>query len=207
MSPKTKATQDLSSEDGKPQSLVKTPDDKDEATPASVSIFRLYTFTTASERALMFLGLFLAAVAGAMQPLMTIIFGTLTTAFTNYGAAQMALYTGEASPEALALADQAEDNVRREARNSALWLLGIGIGMMIATYGYTLIFAYVSEINSKRLREAYLRAVLRQEIAYFDNIGAGEVATRIQTDCHLVQDATSEYVLPFSLPVVSCRCL
>ena len=35
---------------------------------------------------------------------------------------------------------------------------------------------------SKRVRENYLRAVLRQDIAYFDNVGAGEVATRIQTD-------------------------
>ena len=35
---------------------------------------------------------------------------------------------------------------------------------------------------SKRLRENYLRAVLRQDIAFFDNVGAGEVATRIQTD-------------------------
>jgi len=35
---------------------------------------------------------------------------------------------------------------------------------------------------AKRIREKYLRAVLRQDIAFFDNVGAGEVATRIQTD-------------------------
>jgi ATP-binding cassette subfamily B (MDR/TAP) protein 1 len=56
------------------------------------------------------------------------------------------------------------------------------------------IWNYIGEINSKRLRESYLRSVLRQDIAYFDDVGAGEVATRIQTDCHLVQDGTSEYV-------------
>jgi ATP-binding cassette subfamily B (MDR/TAP) protein 1 len=32
------------------------------------------------------------------------------------------------------------------------------------------------------------------QIAYFDDLGAGEVATRIQTDCHLVQEGTSEKV-------------
>ena len=37
-------------------------------------------------------------------------------------------------------------------------------------------------MNSRRIREKYLQAVLRQDITYFDNIGAGEVATRIQTD-------------------------
>lgn len=32
------------------------------------------------------------------------------------------------------------------------------------------------------------------QIAYFDELGAGEVATRIQTDCHLVQEGVSEKV-------------
>lgn len=44
------------------------------------------------------------------------------------------------------------------------------------------IWVYTAEVNAKRLREGYLRAVLRQDVAYFDNVGAGEVATRIQTD-------------------------
>lgn len=38
------------------------------------------------------------------------------------------------------------------------------------------------EMAAKRIRERYLEAVLRQDIAYFDTVGAGEVATRIQTD-------------------------
>ena len=37
-------------------------------------------------------------------------------------------------------------------------------------------------MNSRRIREGYLKAVLRQDIAYFDGLGAGEVATRIQSD-------------------------
>ena len=44
------------------------------------------------------------------------------------------------------------------------------------------IWVYTGEVNAKRLREKYLQSVLRQDIAYFDNVGAGEVATRIQTD-------------------------
>ena len=43
-------------------------------------------------------------------------------------------------------------------------------------------WVYTGEVNAKRIREKYLRAILRQEIAYFDKVGAGEVATRIQTD-------------------------
>lgn len=43
-------------------------------------------------------------------------------------------------------------------------------------------WTYTGEVNAKRIRESYLKAVLRQDIAYFDTIGAGEIATRIQTD-------------------------
>jgi ABC-type multidrug transport system fused ATPase/permease subunit len=74
---------------------------------------------------------------------------------------------------------------------------------------------------AKRLREQYLRAILRQDIAFFDNVGAGEVATRIQTDTRkstfllnfllnfhvltplldLVQQGTSEKVARESSPL------
>ena len=47
------------------------------------------------------------------------------------------------------------------------------------------IWIYTGEVNAKRIREKYLQAVLRQDIAYFDTVGAGEVATRIQTDTRM----------------------
>ena len=43
-------------------------------------------------------------------------------------------------------------------------------------------WVYTGELNAKRIREYYLKAILRQNIAYFDDIGAGEITTRIQTD-------------------------
>lgn len=46
-----------------------------------------------------------------------------------------------------------------------------------------MVWVYTGEINAKRIRERYLQSVLRQDIAFFDKIGAGEVATRIETDC------------------------
>ncbi|KAJ3557811.1 hypothetical protein NM688_g1262 [Phlebia brevispora] len=56
------------------------------------------------------------------------------------------------------------------------------------------VWVYTAEVNAKRIRERYLQAILRQDIAYFDTVGAGEVATRIQTDTHLVQQGISEKV-------------
>ncbi|KIK16612.1 hypothetical protein PISMIDRAFT_636188 [Pisolithus microcarpus 441] len=53
---------------------------------------------------------------------------------------------------------------------------------------------YTGEVGAKRIRGKYLQAILRQDIAYFDHVGAGEVATCIHMDTHLVQQGISEKV-------------
>jgi ATP-binding cassette subfamily B (MDR/TAP) protein 1 len=71
---------------------------------------------------------------------------------------------------------------RKVAAKDASYLVAIGAGMFACTYTYMHIWGYTSEVNARRIRENYLKAVLRQDIAFFDNVGAGEIATRIQTD-------------------------
>jgi ATP-binding cassette subfamily B (MDR/TAP) protein 1 len=48
-------------------------------------------------------------------------------------------------------------------------------------------FSYTGQRLTQKIREAYLRAVLRQNIAFFDNVGSGEVTTRITADMNLIQ--------------------
>lgn len=43
-------------------------------------------------------------------------------------------------------------------------------------------WTWTGEKNSRRIRENYFKAILRQDITFFDNLGAGAVATRIQSD-------------------------
>ena len=40
----------------------------------------------------------------------------------------------------------------------------------------------------------YLQAVLRQNIAFFDRLGAGEVTNRVSNDAELVREGISEKV-------------
>ena len=67
--------------------------------------------------------------------------------------------------------------------------------MFAANFIFMAIWVHTSEVAAKRLRESYLAAVLRQDIAYFDRIGAGEIATRIETD-------TREHLHQFTFPPV-----
>lgn len=47
------------------------------------------------------------------------------------------------------------------------------------------VWSWVAEINAKRIRERYLQSVLRQDIAFFDKVGAGEITTRIESDTRM----------------------
>ncbi|KAF8574905.1 multidrug resistance protein 1 [Ramaria rubella] len=137
-----------------------------------------------------FIGLIAAAAAGTSQPLMSLIFGRLTNTFINFGRISQSPGFNPTNSTFQVVVNE----FRSETVNDALLLLVIGVSTFVATYMYMFVWVYTGEAMAKRIREQYLRSVIRQDIAFFDHVGAGEVATRIQTDTHLVQQGTSEKV-------------
>ncbi|KAF8645234.1 hypothetical protein AX16_008061 [Volvariella volvacea WC 439] len=157
-----------------------------------VPLSQLFRFSTKYELFLDFIGLIAAAAAGAAQPMMSLLFGNLTQDFVDFGTVLGEAQAGNAT--AASLIPQAGADFRHSAGLNASYLVYIGIGMFVCTYTYMFFWVYTGEVNAKRIRERYLQAILRQDIQYFDKVGAGEVATRIQTDTHLVQQGISEKV-------------
>ncbi|KAI8909310.1 P-loop containing nucleoside triphosphate hydrolase protein [Powellomyces hirtus] len=148
----------------------------------------LTRYATPLDKLLMLIGLFAAAASGAILPLMTIIFGDLTNSFNDITADA---YRGVPSSEAT------KDALQDEINEKSLIFVYLGLGMFVATYIYMATWLYTGENISHRIREGYLQAVLRQNIAYFDSIGGGQVSTRIITDTQMVQDGISEKVPMF----------
>lgn len=54
--------------------------------------------------------------------------------------------------------------------------------MFVSNLAFMSIWSRTAEAGAKRLREKYFASVLRQDVPFFDNVGAGEIATRIETD-------------------------
>ena len=100
---------------------------------------------------------------------MTLLFANLTQQFVDFGRTVTEANAGNAN--AAAGLPAAAAAFRHTAAHDALYLVYIGIGMFVCTYVYMSTWVYTGEMNTKRLRENYLRAVLRQDIAYFDNVG------------------------------------
>ncbi|KAF8585704.1 P-loop containing nucleoside triphosphate hydrolase protein [Ramaria rubella] len=155
-----------------------------------VSFTELFRFATRRELFINFIGLIAAAGAGAAQPLLALVFGKLTNAFVAFGRISQQSGFNTTDPAYQAAANE----FRHVSAQDALILALIGVGMFVATFVYMFAWVHTGEVMAKRIRELYLRAILRQDIAFFDHVGAGEVATRIQTDTHLVQQGTSEKV-------------
>ena len=75
-----------------------------------------------------------------------------------------------------------------------LYFVYLAIAEFITIYVAMVGFIYTGEHMSAKIREHYLASILRQNIGYFDKLGAGEITTRITADTNLVQDGISEKV-------------
>ena len=75
-----------------------------------------------------------------------------------------------------------------------LYFIYLAVGEFITIYICTVGFIYTGEHIAGKIREQYLAAILRQNIAFFDKLGAGEITTRITADTNLVQDGISEKI-------------
>lgn len=81
-----------------------------------------------------------------------------------------------------------------QLNKNVLYFVYIGIAEFATVYVSTVGFMYTGEHITQKIRQEYLRAILRQNIAYFDNLGAGEITTRITADTNLIQDGISQKV-------------
>ena len=83
---------------------------------------------------------------------------------------------------------------RHRLSQLALYYIYLGIAQFIATYIAVVGFMYTREHITQKLREQYLDAVLRQNIALYDTLGAGEITSTITANMDLVLVGVSEKV-------------
>ena len=137
----------------------------------------LYRYATRNDLMIMVVAGICAIIGGAVMPLMTIIFGTLAGTFQDFFHQTI---TGDAFSNKIG--------------TLTLYFVYLAIGEFVTIYIGTVGFIYTGEHISGKIREQYLASILRQNIGYFDKLGAGEITTRITSDTNLVQDGISEKV-------------
>ncbi|KAM5476044.1 multidrug-resistance transporter mdr5 [Microsporum audouinii] len=121
---------------------------------------------------------FIAAVAsGTTLPLMTIVFGKFVDVFNDFGVGKI---------------DGAD--FRGQISKNALWFVYLFVAKFALVYIHTICFNITAIRSVRKLRLHYIKAILRQEMAYFDTYTPGSVATRISNNANLIQTGMSEKV-------------
>eukprot|EP00940_MAST-03C_sp_MAST-3C-sp2_P001573 g1573.t1 len=130
------------------------------------SVLSLFRYSTKSDRALLFVGIFFAAVCGAIMPLMNIVFGDMMDV--------------AGSPTTEEIADAMDKAVQK--------LLVLAA---IATVSFTMSFACTMSAASRnvsRIRNHYICGVMKQDMAWFDQNTPASVTQHIDdvaTDVYL----------------------
>ncbi|KAI1107215.1 P-loop containing nucleoside triphosphate hydrolase protein [Jackrogersella minutella] len=137
----------------------------------------LYRYASRNDLLIMSASAIGAIAGGAAMPLMTVIFGNLQNTFQGF-------FFGSVT----------YDEFMSEMTSLVLYFIYLAIGEFVAMYVATVGFIYTGEHISAKIREHYLESCMRQNIGYFDKLGAGEVTTRITADTNLIQEGISEKV-------------
>jgi ATP-binding cassette, subfamily B (MDR/TAP), member 1 len=75
----------------------------------------------------------------------------------------------------------AVQHFQHQINTFTLYFVYLGIGSFTSVYIGMLGFSYTGERITRQIRELYLRAIFRQNIAFFDFLGSGEITTRISS--------------------------
>ncbi|KAG1327605.1 ABC transporter B family member 11 [Cocos nucifera] len=151
--------------------------EKQEDGKYAVPFYKLFAFADSTDIILMVLGTAGAVANGLALPLMTVLFGDLIDSFG--GAADI------------------HDVVHRVSK-VALKFVYLAIGTGVASFFQVACWMATGERQAARIRNLYLKTILRQEIAFFDKeTNTGEVVERMSGDTVLIQDAMGEKVGKF----------
>lgn len=144
-----------------------------------VGLATLYRYSSRNDLIILFVAAVCAIASGAALPLMTVVFGNLQGTFQDYF-----------TPGGGLTYDEFVD----ELGSLVLYFVYLAIGEFVTSYVATVGFIYTGEHISAKIREHYLASCMKQNIGFFDKLGAGEVTTRITADTNLIQEGISEKV-------------
>ncbi|KAI0455557.1 P-loop containing nucleoside triphosphate hydrolase protein [Xylaria acuta] len=142
-----------------------------------------YAEPTAFDYAMLVIGTITSIGAGIPFPILGIIFGELVDDLNG------ATCAAEGTP----VSDSPED-YQTAINHKILLVVAAALAQFALIYLYSVCWNLFGERLAHRLREKYLRSLLRQEVSFFDKLPAGEVSSRLSADITTIKNGTSEKV-------------
>lgn len=144
-------------------------------TNAFRAYLRIFQYATSTEYTMQLCATACALASGVGLAMVNLVFGQFITLIINYS-------TGASSPDAF----------RSRANTLGLAFFIIGIGRFVLTYVYSTLFTLAAYRVTRNIRHVYLKAGLRQEVAFFDGGTGGSVGMQATSNGRLIQAGVSE---------------
>uniref|UniRef100_A0A803SP78 ABC-type xenobiotic transporter n=1 Tax=Anolis carolinensis TaxID=28377 RepID=A0A803SP78_ANOCA len=141
---------------------------------------------------LMIIGLITAVAAGIGQPLLIIVFGTMTNSFvtsgSGYNVSTGNIQTNNAS------CPEATTDLEAAMTQHAYYFIAIGFSVLALTWIQIWTFVTSSARQTARIRDKFFFAVLHQEMAWFDSTQIGTLNTRLTDDINTIHGGIGDKI-------------
>ncbi|TMS37558.1 hypothetical protein L596_004463 [Steinernema carpocapsae] len=150
--------------------------------PKSVSIIQLFRYASTFDIFLILLGSTVAIGTGLGFPFMSVIFGDISQSF---------LYITMKLDNSSSTTYTMED-FSSEVTTNCLKYVYLGIAIFIAATTQVMCFLVAGENMIHRMRIAFLRAVLRQDIPWYDKNNSGTLTTKLFDNLERIKEGTGD---------------
>ncbi|XP_068114235.1 ATP-dependent translocase ABCB1-like [Hyperolius riggenbachi] len=161
---------------------------------AMVGFFELLGFADIWDILLMIIGLGCALACGTGLPIMIIVFGQMTDAFVqtgfsvNYTALNISPPTaGECFQGHVGTID-----IEAEMTRYAYYFVGIGVAVLVLGLFQVWTFLVAAARQTQRIRQKFFKAVLHQDMSWFDSNQIGTLNTRLTEDINTIHDGLGD---------------
>ncbi|KAH8125763.1 multidrug resistance protein 1, 2, 3 [Trichoderma asperelloides] len=134
----------------------------------------VFVYATFLDKVILSISSLCAVIAGALNPLVPVIYGLPVGVFDGFTAGNVTA-----------------DELRSKISTFSLYYVYLAIALFGFSYVFTVGFYYSGERIARALRTAYLSAIMRQNMAFFDLLGPGEITNCIMSDMGVVQEAVT----------------
>ncbi|KAI3420255.1 Multidrug resistance protein 1 [Globodera pallida] len=154
----------------------------------------IFAYSSSADYALIVVGTTASVLHGAGFPLLSIVLGGMTSVFLR---AENSDFAHGETPRQNATFSNGVPPISKEQFQSevaaySIYYLLLGLVMLITSYIQIACWEAVAERVVHRLRQTYLKALLRQEIAWFDTVQSGNLTARLSDDLERVREGLGD---------------
>ncbi|XP_030388573.1 multidrug resistance protein homolog 49 isoform X2 [Scaptodrosophila lebanonensis] len=175
-----------------------------------ISYFQLYRYSTGGERLLIILAVILATIAAVFIPYSVVIYGEFSSLLIDRTGG-----VGTSSPTfilALFGGGKVLTNATKEENNAAIVddSIAYGLGSLAGAILLLVFIAMAVDIVNRialkqigRIRKVFLRAVLRQEMSWYDTNSSTNFASKVAEDLDKMKEGIGEKVTIFTFLIMT----